>query len=283
MKLIKYGEPGKEKPGIIKDGHYYDVSHVVDDYNEEFFSGSQLKELEQKTKSSELEKIDKNVRLGSPIARPSKIVCIGLNYKDHAEETGAEIPKEPIVFFKSTSSMVGPNDDLIIPKNSKKTDWEVELGFVIGKKASYVEKEHALEHLAGYALNNDYSERAYQFDRGGQWVKGKSNDTFSPIGPFLATPDEIDDIYNLNLWLKVNGKQVQDGTTADLIFDIPFIISHLSQFMTLLPGDFITTGTPAGVGLGQKPEPWYLKDGDVVELGIDGLGSSKQHVKAYSQ
>lgn len=283
MKLIKYGEPGKEKPGIIKDGHYYDVSHVVDDYNEEFFSGSQLKELEQKTESSELEKIDKNVRLGSPIARPSKIVCIGLNYKDHAEETGAEIPKEPIVFFKSTSSMVGPNDDLIIPKNSKKTDWEVELGFVIGKKASYVEKEHALEHLAGYALNNDYSERAYQFDRGGQWVKGKSNDTFSPIGPFLATPDEIDDIYNLNLWLKVNGKQVQDGTTADLIFDIPFIISHLSQFMTLLPGDFITTGTPAGVGLGQKPEPWYLKDGDEVELGIDGLGSSKQHVKAYSQ
>lgn len=283
MKLIKYGQPGREKPGILKNGTYYDVSHLVGDYDEKFFAGNALNDLKEKVNSADLKKVGPNTRLGSPIARPSKIVCIGLNYKDHAEETGADIPKEPIIFFKSTSSMVGPNDDLIIPKNSKKTDWEVELGIVIGKKAAYVDEKDALDHVAGYALNNDYSERAYQFDRGGQWVKGKSNDTFSPIGPFLATPDEIDDVNNLNLWLEVNGQKVQNGTTADLIFGIPFIISHLSEFMTLLPGDFITTGTPAGVGLGQKPEPWFLKDGDIVELGIDQLGSSKQQVKAYSK
>jgi len=283
MKLIRYGEAGKEKPGIIKNDTYYDVSDFVEDYNEEFFAGDALEDLRKKIASEDLKEVDKNVRLGSPIARPSKIVCVGLNYKDHAEETGADIPKEPILFFKSTSSIVGPNDDLIIPKNSKKTDWEVELGVIIGKKASYVEEKDALNHVAGYALNNDYSERAFQLERGGQWVKGKSNDTFAPIGPFLATQDEIKDINNLNLWLKVNGEKLQDGTTADLIFDIPFLISYISQFMTLLPGDFITTGTPAGVGLGQKPEPWYLKHGDVVELGIEGLGSSKQHVKEYSK
>lgn len=283
MKLIKHGEPGQEKPGILKNGTYYDVSHLVDDYDEKFFAGNALKALKGKVQSADLKEVDPNTRLGSPIARPSKIICIGLNYKDHAEETGADLPKEPIIFFKATSSMVGPNDDLIIPKNSEQTDWEVEFGVVIGKEASYVKEEDAMNHVAGYALNNDYSERSFQFDRGGQWVKGKSNDTFSPIGPFVATPDEIDDVNNLNLWLDVNGKQVQNGTTADLIFGIPFIISHLSEFMTLLPGDFITTGTPAGVGLGQKPDPWFLKDGDVVELGIDGLGSSKQHVKAYSK
>src|SRR5699024_1939072 len=191
MKLIRYGEAGKEKPGIIKNDTYYDVSDFVEDYNEEFFAGDALEDLRKKIASEDLKEVDKNVRLGSPIARPSKIVCVGLNYKDHAEETGADIPKEPILFFKSTSSIVGPNDDLIIPKNSKKTDWEVELGVIIGKKASYVEEKDALNHVAGYALNNDYSERAFQLERGGQWVKGKSNDTFAPIGPFLATQDEI--------------------------------------------------------------------------------------------
>lgn len=282
MKLIKHGELGKEKPGIIKDGKYYDVSHLVEDYDETFFAENALEELKKKLKSEDLKEIDTDTRLGSPIARPSKIVCVGLNYRDHAEETGAETPKEPILFFKSTTTMVGPNDDLIIPKNSKKTDWEVELAVIIGKKASYVEKENALDHVAGYALMNDYSEREFQLERNGQWVKGKSNDTFSPLGPFIVTPDEIEDVNNLNLWLKVNSEKMQDGTTADLIFDIPHLISYISQFMTLLPGDVISTGTPAGVGLGQKPEPWYLKPGDVVELGIEGLGNSKQNVKAYS-
>ncbi len=283
MKLIKFGEPGKEKPGIIKNDIYYDVSHLVEDYNEAFFAGNALNELKKKIETTDLKEIDKNVRLGSPIARPSKIICIGLNYSDHAEETNAKTPEEPIIFFKSTTSMIGPNDDVIIPKNSKKTDWEVELGLVIGKKASYVSEEEALDHVAGYVLNNDVSEREFQLERLGQWVKGKSNDTFSPIGPFVATPDEIDDVDNLRLWLKVNGELKQDGNTANLIFDIPYLISYISQFMTLLPGDFITTGTPAGVGLGQKPEPWYLKPGDVMELGIEGLGSSKQAVKAYSE
>jgi len=206
-----------------------------------------------------------------------------LNYKDHAAETNAAIPVEPILFFKATSAIVGPNDDLIIPKNSKKTDWEVELAIVIGKKATYVSEENALEHVAGYVLHNDYSERAFQIERNGQWVKGKSCDTFAPIGPFVATPDEISDVHNLRLWLTVNGKTLQDGNTSNLIFNVPFMVSYISQFMTLLPGDVITTGTPAGVGLGQKPEPWYLKAGDVVELGIDGLGSSKQVVKAYTE
>lgn len=283
MKLIRFGEAGKEKPGILKNDKYYDVSHLVNDYDEAFFAGDAIKTLEEKVKSADLKEVDKNVRLGSPIARPSKIICVGLNYKDHAEETGAKTPSEPILFFKATSSLVGPNDDLIIPKNSQKTDWEVELGVVIGKKASYVEEKDALDHVAGYALNNDYSEREFQLERQGQWVKGKSNDTFAPVGPFLATPDEIKDVNNLRLWLKVNGEMMQDGNTSNLIFDIPFLISYISQFMTLLPGDFITTGTPAGVGLGQKPEPWYLKPGDEVELGIEGLGSSKQKVKAYSE
>ena len=194
-----------------------------------------------------------------------------------------KIPDEPILFFKSTSAVIGPNDPVIIPKNSEKTDWEVELGVVIGKKASYVEPENALDYVAGYVLHNDYSERAFQIERNGQWVKGKSCDTFAPIGPFLATPDEIKDVNNLRLWLKVNDQLVQDGNTSNLIFDIPYLISYISQFMTLLPGDLISTGTPAGVGLGQKPNPWYLKPGDVVELGIDGLGSSKQTLMAYSK
>ncbi|PWS33232.1 fumarylacetoacetate hydrolase family protein [Pedobacter paludis] len=283
MKLIRFGEAGSEKPGVIIDDQYYDVSSLVSDYNEAFFAGDAIKKLSEDIKITNLPKVDQGVRLGSALARPSKIICVGLNYKDHAAETNAPIPTEPILFFKATSAIVGPNDDLIIPKNSKKTDWEVELAIVIGKKASYVSEENALEHIAGYVLHNDYSEREFQLERNGQWVKGKSCDTFAPIGPFIATPDEINDVHNLRLWLTVNGKTLQDGNTSNLIFNVPFMVSYISQFMTLLPGDVITTGTPAGVGLGQKPEPWYLKSGDVVELGIDGLGSSKQTVKSYTE
>ncbi|MFN0255560.1 fumarylacetoacetate hydrolase family protein [Pedobacter ureilyticus] len=281
MKLVRYGEPGKEKPGILIGEDIFDVSAHVNEYNEDFFGGDGLAELKKKVEGGWLEKVEQPIRLGAPLARPSKIICVGLNYKDHAAETNAPIPVEPILFFKATSAIVGPNDDLIIPKNSKKTDWEVELAIVIGKKASYVEEQDALNHVAGYVLHNDYSEREFQLERNGQWVKGKSCDTFAPLGPFIATKDEIADVHNLRLWLKVNGQTLQDGNTSNLIFNIPFVVSYISQFMTLLPGDVITTGTPAGVGLGQKPEPWYLKEGDVVELGIDGLGSSKQHVKSY--
>lgn len=282
MKLIRFGEIGKEKPGVIINNDYFDVSELVADYNEDFFAGDGIDQLKEAIKSTELIKVDKNIRLGAALARPSKIICIGLNYKDHAAETNAPIPVEPIVFFKATSAIVGPNDDLEIPKNSKKTDWEVELAIVIGKKAKYVSEADAYSHIAGYVLHNDYSEREFQLERNGQWVKGKSADTFAPIGPYIATLDEIEDVHHLRLWLTVNGKILQDGNTSNLIFNVPYIVSYLSQFMTLLPGDVITTGTPAGVGLGQKPEPWYLKPGDIVELGIDGLGSSKQLVKAYS-
>lgn len=281
MKLIRFGNVGQEKPGVIINDEYYDVSGLVEDYNEAFFAGSGIEALKAAIEVNQLPKIDRNERLGPPLCRPSKIICIGLNYKDHAAETNAPIPSEPIVFFKSTSAIVGPNDDLEIPKNSFKTDWEVELAIVIGKKAKYVSEENAYEHIAGYVLHNDYSERAFQLERNGQWVKGKSADTFAPIGPFIATPEEIEDVHNLRLWLTVNGTMMQDGNTSNLIFNVPFIVSYLSQFMTLIPGDVITTGTPAGVGLGQKPEPWYLKAGDLVELGIDGLGSSKQLVKNY--
>lgn len=283
MKLIRFGQPGSEKPGLIIEDKYYDVSSLVSDYNEDFFGGNGLETLSEALKTANLPEIDKNVRLGPSLARPSKIICVGLNYKDHAAETNAPIPAEPILFFKATSAIVGPNDDLIIPKNSKKTDWEVELAIVIGKKASYVSEEKALEHVAGYVLHNDYSEREFQIERNGQWVKGKSCDSFAPIGPFIATQDEISDVHNLRLWLTVNGETLQDGNTSNLIFNVPFMVSYISQFMTLLPGDVITTGTPAGVGLGQKPEPWYLKPDDVVELGIDGLGSSKQIAKAYRE
>jgi len=215
------------------------------------------------------------------MVRPSKIVCIGLNYARHAAETGVNIPKEPVLFFKSTSALVGPNDDLILPKGSKKTDWEVELALVIGKKASYVNKVDALNHVAGYVLHNDYSERTFQLEKSGQWVKGKSCDTFAPMGPYIATKDEIKDPNNLNLWLKLNGKMMQNSNTSDFIFNIQMVVSYISQFMTLLPGDVISTGTPCGVGLGLNP-PKYLKPGDVVELGIEGLGNAKQHVKAYN-
>lgn len=284
MKLIRFGKSGHEKPGVeLPDGKRIDTSAFGEDYTEQFFTNNGIARLAGwlQSNQSACPAVDAGERLGAPLARPSKIVCIGLNYVDHAKETNAAIPAEPIIFFKSTTAMSGPNDQVVIPKNSTKTDWEVELAVVIGKKASYVDAKDANDHIAGYMLHNDYSERAFQIERNGQWVKGKSCDTFAPLGPFLATPDEIKDIHNVRLWLSVNGKMMQDGNTSNLIFNIPFLISYVSQFMTLLPGDIISTGTPAGVGLGQKPEPFYIKPGDVIELGIDGLGSSKQVAVAY--
>lgn len=284
MKLIRFGEVGKEKPGVqLNDGTRLDVSAFGRDYDEDFFGTDGIDELNKwlaKNESSCPVVADK-VRLGAPLVRPSKIVCVGLNYAKHAEETGMALPTEPILFFKATSALVGPNDDVIIPKESEKTDWEVELGVVIGKKASYVTKEEALDHVAGYVLHNDYSERAFQIERAGQWVKGKSCDTFAPVGPFIATRDEIKDPNNLHLWLKLNGETLQDSSTSDFVFNVQEVVSYISQFMSLLPGDIISTGTPFGVGMGFKP-PKYLKPGDVVELGIEGLGSSKQTARAYS-
>ncbi len=284
MKLIRFGNKGEEKPAVIlSDGKRIDVRKFGEDYNESFFADDGITRLESwlEKNANSCPTIPVETRLGPPIFKPSKIICIGLNYSDHAKETNASIPKEPVIFLKSTTAICGPNDDVIIPKNSTKADWEVELAVVIGKKALYVEEENAMEYVAGYMLHNDYSERAFQLERSGQWVKGKSCDTFAPLGPYLVTPDEIDDINNLRLWLKVNGKIMQDGNSKNLIYKIPFLISYTSQFMTLLPGDIISTGTPAGVGLGQKPEPIYLKAGDVVELGIDGLGEAKQTLINY--
>lgn len=284
MKLIRFGAPGKEKTGVIINNVNYDTSALGEDYNETFFESGGLARLQTflETNQGNLPGISNETRLGSPVARPSKIICIGLNYAKHAMETNAPIPTEPIIFLKSTTALNGPNDDIVIPKNSVKTDWEVELAIVIGKKASYVSEAEALDYVAGYCLHNDVSEREFQLERAGTWDKGKGCDTFAPLGPFLATPDEIEDINNVRLWLKVNGKVMQDGNTDDLIFGIPFLISYLSQFMTLLPGDVISTGTPSGVGLGFNP-PVFLKAGDVVELGIDGLGESRQNVIAYTE
>jgi 2-keto-4-pentenoate hydratase/2-oxohepta-3-ene-1,7-dioic acid hydratase in catechol pathway len=283
MKLIRFGQLGQEKPGLLlENGKRIDASAFGEDYTEDFFATDGLDRLAAWLKANEASapEVDGAVRLASPIARPSKIICIGLNYSDHAAESGMEVPPEPVVFFKATSSLVGPNDDLVIPRNSQQTDYEVELAFVIRKRASYVEEADALDYIAGYALHNDYSEREYQHEHCGQWVKGKSCDTFAPLGPFLATPDEIDDVHNLRLWLKVNGETRQDGTTAKMVYNVPFLVSYLSRFMSLLPGDIISTGTPPGVGGGFKP-PKYLKAGDVIELGIDGLGESTQEAKAY--
>ncbi|MDB4673350.1 fumarylacetoacetate hydrolase family protein [Verrucomicrobiales bacterium] len=278
MKLIRHGAFNEESPGLqLEDGTRIDASAFGEDYNEKFFATDGLRRLEAwaRTNAEHALQLPADTRLGSPVARPSKIVCIGLNFSDHAAETGAELPKEPITFFKATTALCGPYDTLIIPRNSEHTDWEVELAFVIGKQARYVKEESALEHIAGYALMNDYSERAWQKERGGQWNKGKSADSFAPLGPFLATPDELSDIDQLKMWLKVNDELRQDGTSANLIFKIPFLLSYLSQFMTLLPGDVISTGTPAGVGAGMNP-PQFLKPGDKIELGIESLGSSNQ-------
>ena len=282
MKLIRFGAPGEEKPGIHINGTNYDLSAFYRDYDELFFADNGLADLAALLKMSagKLPVVPEGTRLGPPVARPSKIVCIGLNYSKHAKETNAPIPKEPIIFFKSTTSYNGPNDPITIPKNSVKTDWEVELAFIMGKKASYVEVSEAMDYVAGYALHNDVSEREFQLERGGTWDKGKGCDTFAPIGPWLVTKDEIPDPHNLRLWLTLNGKMMQDSNTNDLIFNIPFLVSYISQFMTLLPGDIVSTGTPAGVGLGFNPNI-FLKEGDVVELGIDGLGTSKQLCNDY--
>lgn len=283
MKLIRFGEAGKEKIGVQIEEKNYDVSAFGGDYNEEFFADNGLARLEEFVKANEgkLIEVPAGTRLGAPFTRPSKIVCIGLNYKDHAEETGAKIPTEPIIFMKSTTALVGPNDQVVIPRNSVKTDWEVEFGIVIGKKASYVEEAEALDYVAGYVLHNDVSEREYQLERGGTWDKGKGCDTFAPMGPVMTTADEIPDINQVRLWLKVNGKTYQDGNTSNLIFSVAHVVSYVSQFMTLLPGDVISTGTPAGVGLGFNP-PIYLQAGDVIELGADYLGVQRQEVVAYT-
>lgn len=285
MKLIRFGEVGKEQPGVqLSNGNKIAISNFGEDYTEEFFETEGIERLREwlKTNASSCASVAHDTRLGSPLCRPSKLVCIGLNYAKHAAESGMALPKEPVLFFKSTTAIVGPNDDVIIPRGSTKTDWEVELAVVIGKKASYVSKEEVMEYIAGYVLHNDISERAFQIEKEGQWCKGKGCDTFAPLGPFLATKDEIEDPNNLDLWLKLNGEMMQNSSTSDFVFNIQESISYISQFMTLLPGDVISTGTPFGVGLGLKP-PRYLKPGDVMELGVEGLGVSRQKVIAYPE
>ncbi|AYB31940.1 fumarylacetoacetate hydrolase family protein [Chryseolinea soli] len=284
MKLFRFGPLGKERPGVIIAQARLDVSRFGEDYNERFFESDGLARLE-KWLGANLENcpvVPPDARLGSCISRPSKIICVGLNYVRHAHETNAPIPKEPILFFKSTTALCGPYDNVVIPKRSFKTDWEVELAVVIGKVARHVEERRALDFVAGYALHNDYSERAFQLERGGQWVKGKSADTFAPLGPLLVTADEIEDPNNLSLWLTVNNERLQDSTTSDMIFPVPVLISYISQFMTLLPGDVISTGTPSGVGLGLKP-PRFVRPGDVIELGIDRLGTQRQIAVSYEE
>jgi 2-keto-4-pentenoate hydratase/2-oxohepta-3-ene-1,7-dioic acid hydratase in catechol pathway len=285
MKLIRVGEAGRERPGVqLPDGSRVDVSAFGSDYDENFFGGDGLERLRDwcERDGSRAPRVPLETRLGPPVCRPSKIVCIGLNFRDHAAESGMELPKEPVIFFKASSSVVGPNDPLVIPRNSRKVDWEVELAVVIGARAKYVAPEEAPRHIAGYALHNDYSEREFQLERGGQWVKGKSADTFAPLGPFLATPDEIPDPGALAMWLTVNGETRQKSSTSNMVFNVAHLVSYVSQFMTLLPGDVISTGTPAGVGLGIKPSPVYLKAGDVVALGIDRLGEQRQQAVASS-
>jgi len=281
MKLFRFGRPGVEKPGVIVEGvGRVDVSAFGEDFGEAFFGSNGPARLarfyaEQPEKCPH---VAADERIGPAIARPSKIVCVGLNYRDHAAETGAQVPSEPVLFLKATSAISGPYDDVVIPRGSEKTDWEVELGVVIGQTARYVEESRALEHVAGFVLLNDYSERAFQRERGGQFTKGKSADTFAPIGPFVVTPDELD-ASDLELWLTVNGQECQRSRTSAMIFSVPKLIAYISAFMTLLPGDLLSTGTPAGVGLGRKP-PTFLKPGDLVEFGIEGLGEARQRVTA---
>jgi 2,4-didehydro-3-deoxy-L-rhamnonate hydrolase len=284
MKLFRFGPPGAEKPGVLlADGARVDASGFCADWNEPFFApgAERFGELAHwvAEDSGEAPRVPAGVRLGAAVSRPSKLVCIGLNYRDHARESGAALPGEPIVFLKASSALAGPEDDLRLPVGGDKTDWEVELALVIGARAKYVPVEDAMKHVAGFVLHNDYSERGFQLERHGQWTKGKSADGFAPLGPFLATPDELPGFASARLWLKVNGETKQEGNSADMIFDVPTLVSYVSQFMTLLPGDVISTGTPAGVGLGHKP-PLYLRAGDVVEYGIDGLGQARQRILA---
>jgi 2-keto-4-pentenoate hydratase/2-oxohepta-3-ene-1,7-dioic acid hydratase in catechol pathway len=285
MRLFRYGPSGQEKPAaFLHAAKSVDLSEFTNDFDEEFFASDGANRLQKwlRENSEKCAGVDPGLRYGQCIPRPSKIVCIGLNYARHAAESGMPIPKEPVVFLKAPSSLCGPNDDVIIPKGSCKTDWEVELAVVIGKRASYVSVDNAMRHVFGYCLHNDYSEREFQLERGGQWAKGKSADTFAPLGPYLVTANEIPDPHKLHLWLKVNDETRQDSNTSDLIFRIPALVSYVSQFMTLVPGDVISTGTPSGVGFGLKP-PQYLKAGDVVELGIEGLGCSRQRIVSYEQ
>ena len=279
MKLFRFGPVGSEQPGLIVDGvGRVDVSAFGEDYGEAFFGSDGPKRLARfyAEHPEQCPHVAADARIAPAIARPSKIVCVGLNYRDHALETGAQIPAEPVLFMKATTAICGPYDDVVLPRGSQKTDWEVELGVVIGKTAQYVDEARALEHVAGFVLLNDYSEREFQRERGGQFTKGKSADTFAPIGPFVVTTDAID-ASDLRLWLTVNGEPCQDSRTSALIFAVPRLIAYISSFMTLLPGDLLSTGTPAGVGLGRKP-PSFLKAGDVVEFGIDGLGEARQKV-----
>jgi 2,4-didehydro-3-deoxy-L-rhamnonate hydrolase len=284
MKLIRFGDPGAEKPGLlVDDGRRIDASSLGEDYGERFFGSGGLDRLRDwaRRDAATAPVVPPETRLGAPIARPSKIVCIGLNFRDHAAESGMDIPREPVMFLKATTSLAGPNDPVVIPRGGSKLDWEVELAAVMSRRATYVSVEEAAGCVAGYVLHNDYSERAFQLERGGQWVKGKSADSFAPLGPFLATPDEIPNPRALKMWLSVNGEVRQNSTTSNMIFDVPTLVSYVSQFMTLLPGDVISTGTPSGVGLGMKPTPVYLNPGDVVALGIEGLGEAQQTVVNY--
>ncbi len=279
MKFLRYGAPGAEKPAIVDaDGKIRDLSTHVSDLSGAALAPDALAKLGAIDLKS-LPLVEGSPRLGPCVAGTGKFICIGLNYSDHAAETGATVPPEPIIFMKASSAIVGPNDDVVIPRGSEKTDWEVELGVVIGKTAKYVSEDDALDYVAGYCLTNDVSERAFQAERSGQWTKGKSCDTFGPIGPWLVTKDEIPDPQNLGMWLTVNGEKMQDGSSKTMVYGVKFLVSYLSQFMSLHPGDVISTGTPPGVGLGMKP-PRFLKAGDVVELGIEGLGTQKQTFKA---
>lgn len=283
MKLIRFGPVGAERPGIIDaQGKRRDASAFGEDWNETFFGSDGIARLSlwHAECGDSLPVVPDTIRWASCVGRPSKIICIGLNYRDHAKETGAKLPDEPILFTKSTTSLAGPFDDLCMPPDSEKTDWEVEVAVVLGRRATRIAEADAMTYVAGYALHNDYSERAYQLERGGQWFKGKSWDTFAPIGPWLATRDEIADPHQIKVWLEVNGERMQNSCTDQLVFGVPHLVSYISQFMTLLPGDVISTGTPGGVGLGFNP-PRYLKVGDVVELGADGLGTSRQRVVAW--
>ena len=276
MKLLRYGNPGQEKPGMLdQNGTIRDLSNIVEDIAGDVLLPESLEKLKNLDPGS-LPTIDGSPRMGACVSGIGKFICIGLNYSDHAEETGASVPSEPIIFSKATSAVCGPDDDIIIPRNSVKTDWEVELGVVIGKPAKYVEETSALDHVAGYCVINDVSEREYQIERQGQWVKGKSCDSFGPTGPWLVTPDEAGDPQNLKLWLEVDGKRYQDGSTNTMVYGVAFLIHYLSQFFTLHPGDVISTGTPPGVGMGQKPEPVYLRPGQNIRLGVEGLGIQTQ-------
>jgi ureidoglycolate lyase len=282
MKLLRYGPKGQEKPGLLdKAGKIRDLSATIADVNPETLAPAALDRL-RKLDPASLPLVAGSPRLGPCVTQIPKIVCVGLNYTDHAKETGAAIPKEPILFMKATSSLNGPNDEVMLPKGSQKSDWEVELGIVIGTATRYVTVHDALKHVAGYCVVNDVSEREFQLERGGQWTKGKSADTFCPIGPWLVTADEVPDAGKLDLFCEVNGKKMQNGTTANLIFSIAHIVSYISHFMTLLPGDVIPTGTPAGVGLGMKP-PVFLKPGDTMRLGISGLGEQQQKVVEFRE